>query len=235
MTTKILLVEDEAPIRKFTRINLENEGFEIIEAETGEQGVELARSEHPDIVVLDLMLPGISGYEVCEILRTEFPEIGIIMLTAKSQEIDRILGLEKGTDDYMMKPFNPKELVLRINSLIRRLNLEPGADKKNESQTIITDGPFRLDLYSRTFHKGDKEIDLTPTELSIIRIFMTQLGKAFTRDEIMQLAWGEEYHGETKIIDVNIRRIRSKIEENPAKPEYLETVWGVGYRWKKKD
>ncbi len=235
MTTRILLVEDEAPIRKFTRINLENEGFEIIEAETGEQGVELARKERPDIVVLDLMLPGISGYEVCEILRTEFPEIGIIMLTAKSQEVDRILGLEKGTDDYMMKPFNPKELVLRINSLIRRLNLEPASEKKNDNQTIITDGPFRLDLYSRTFHKGNKEIDLTPTELSIIRIFMTQLGKAFTRDEIMQLAWGEEYHGETKIIDVNIRRIRSKIEENPAKPEYLETVWGVGYRWKKKD
>lgn len=235
MTIKILLVEDEAPIRMFTKINLENEGFQIVEAESGEQGVELARSEHPDIVVLDLMLPGISGYEVCSILRTEMPHIGIIMLTAKSQEIDRILGLEKGTDDYMVKPFNPHELVLRVRSLIRRLKLEEEPTAQRDSSPILTDGPFTLDLYARTFTKNGSLIDLTPTELAIIKMFMTHPGKALSREEILHHAWGEDYQGESKIVDVNVRRIRAKIEDNAAKPAYLETVWGVGYRWKKSE
>lgn len=235
MTIKILLVEDEAPIRMFTKINLENEGFQIVEAESGEQGVELARSEHPDIVVLDLMLPGISGYEVCSILRTEMPHIGIIMLTAKSQEIDRILGLEKGTDDYMVKPFNPHELVLRVRSLIRRLKLEEEPKAQRDSSPILTDGPFTLDLYARTFTKNGSLIDLTPTELAIIKMFMTHPGKALSREEILHHAWGEDYQGESKIVDVNVRRIRAKIEDNAAKPAYLETVWGVGYRWKKSE
>lgn len=235
MTIKILLVEDEAPIRMFTKINLENEGFQIVEAESGEQGVELARSEHPDIVILDLMLPGISGYEVCSILRTEMPHIGIIMLTAKSQEIDRILGLEKGTDDYMVKPFNPHELVLRVRSLIRRLKLEEEPTAQRDSSPILTDGPFTLDLYARTFTKNGSLIDLTPTELAIIKMFMTHPGKALSREEILHHAWGEDYQGESKIVDVNVRRIRAKIEDNAAKPAYLETVWGVGYRWKKSE
>ncbi len=239
MSIKILLVEDEEPIRMFTRINLENEGFSILEAGSGEQGIQLAREEHPDLVVLDLMLPGISGYEVCEILRTEMPHIGIIMLTAKSQEVDRILGLEKGTDDYMMKPFNPHELVLRIRSLLRRLRLDPGVSKPQETKKEpspshqIEDGPFILDLYARTFYKNGELVELTPTELSIVHLFMTEPGKALSREEILHAIWGNDYTGETKIVDVNIRRIRAKIEDNAAKPTYLETVWGVGYRWKK--
>lgn len=235
MGIKILLVEDEAPIRMFTKINLENEGFQIVEAESGEEGVALARTEQPDIVVLDLMLPGISGYDVCTILRTEMPHIGIIMLTAKSQEIDRILGLEKGTDDYMVKPFNPHELVLRMRSLIRRLKLEEHPINSQETSRTLTDGPFTLDLYARTFSKKGKPIDLTPTELSIIKMFMTHPGKALSREEILHQAWGEDYQGESKIVDVNVRRIRAKIEDNAAKPAYLETVWGVGYRWKKSE
>lgn len=235
MSIKILLVEDEAPIRMFTKINLENEGFQIIEAESGEIGVDLARSEHPDIVVLDLMLPGMSGYEVCSILRSEMPHIGIIMLTAKSQEIDRILGLEKGTDDYMIKPFNPHELVLRVRSLIRRLKLNEETANPMESSPSLTDGPFTLDLYARTFSKNGDPIDLTPTELAIIKMFMTHPGKALSREEILHHAWGEDYRGESKIVDVNVRRIRAKIEDNAAKPAYLETVWGVGYRWKKSE
>lgn len=235
MSIKILLVEDEAPIRMFTKINLENEGFQILEAESGEIGVDLARSEHPDIVVLDLMLPGISGYEVCSILRSEMPHIGIIMLTAKSQEIDRILGLEKGTDDYMIKPFNPHELVLRIRSLIRRLKLNEESANPMESSPSLSDGPFTLDLYARTFSKNGIPIDLTPTELAIIKMFMTHPGKALSREEILHHAWGEDYRGESKIVDVNVRRIRAKIEDNAAKPAYLETVWGVGYRWKKSE
>lgn len=233
MSNRILLVEDEESIRKFTKINLELEGFEVIEAETGEKGVELARSKHPDIVVLDLMLPGISGYEVCEILRTEMPRIGIIMLTAKSQEIDRILGLEKGTDDYMMKPFNPKELVLRIKSLARRLG--PEEHEEPEQKQIIEDGPYRLDLYSHTFYKNGVEIDLTPTELAIVKLFISEPGRAFDRMEIKSKVWVAEDVRDTKIVDVNVRRIRAKIEENPSNPQYLETVWGVGYRWKKSE
>lgn len=235
MSIKILLVEDEAPIRMFTKINLENEGFQILEAESGEIGVDLARSEDPDIVVLDLMLPGMSGYEVCSILRSEMPHIGIIMLTAKSQEIDRILGLEKGTDDYMIKPFNPHELVLRVRSLIRRLKLNEESANPMESSPSLTDGPFTLDLYARTFSKNGVPIDLTPTELAIIKMFMTHPGKALSREEILLHAWGEDYRGESKIVDVNVRRIRAKIEDNAAKPAYLETVWGVGYRWKKSE
>lgn len=231
MKVRILLVEDEESIRKFTKINLSQAGFEILEAETGEEGIEIARREKPEILVLDLMLPGISGYEVCETLRTEMPQIGIIMLTAKSQEIDKILGLEKGADDYMIKPFNPKELVLRCKSLVRRLDLDK--DTSVDDPRLIEDGPFTLDLYSRAFYKDNEPIDLTPTELSIVKIFISKPGRAFTRDEIMNLAWGEDYSGDSKIVDVNIRRIRAKIELNPAKPVYLETVWGVGYRWKK--
>lgn len=228
MAVKILLVEDEEAIRKFTRINLEQEGWKIYEAESGEEGLEIARRVEPDLAILDLMLPGISGYDVCETLRRERPKIGIIMLTAKSQDVDRILGLEKGTDDYMIKPFNPHELVLRIQSLIRRLDIDT-----DEEELRIEQGPFVLDLEARTLYKEGREIDLTPTELSIIKLFFEESGKALSRDFILSAVWGEDYNGETKIVDVNVRRIRAKVEENPAKPVYLETVWGVGYRWKK--
>lgn len=228
MKKKILLVEDEVAIRKFTKINLERADFDVIEAGTGEEGVELAFKEDPDIVILDIMLPGIDGYEVCKILRTQKPGIGIIMLTAKSQEVDKILGLEQGSDDYLIKPFNPQELILRIKSLVRRLDYKPSKPTKHET---VEDGPFVLDFYSKSLTKNGELIDLTPTELSIVKIFMTNKGRAITREELMELAWGEDFNGDTKIIDVNIRRIRAKIEDRPAKPDYLQTVWGVGYRW----
>lgn len=230
MSYKVLLVEDEVAIRKFTKINVERAGFQVFEAGSGEEGIEIALRERPHIVILDVMLPGMSGYEVCNILRNEIPSIGIIMLTAKSQEVDKILGLEQGTDDYMIKPFNPQELVLRIKSLVRRIDYKLDT---NEAENMLKDGPFALDSYSKKFTKDGVVIDLTPTELSLMKIFMTNKDKAFTREELMDLAWGEDNKADTKIIDVNIRRIRSKIEDNPAKPEYLHTVWGVGYRWGK--
>ena len=228
MKHTVLLVEDEVAIRKFTKINLERAGFNVLEAGTGEEGIEIAFRQSPDIVILDIMLPGIDGYEVCKILRTQMPNIGIIMLTAKSQEVDKILGLEQVTDDYLVKPFNPQELVLRIKSLVRRLDYKSSKPTQHES---LTDGPFTLDFYSKSLTKNGEKIDLTPTELAIIKIFLTNIGRAISREELMDLAWGEEFNGDTKIIDVNIRRIRAKIEDNPAKPEYLQTVWGVGYRW----
>lgn len=225
MNEKILLVEDEENIRKFTRINLEREGFEVLEAETGEKGVEIAERENPAVVILDIMLPGIDGYEVCSILRKSIPNTGIIMLTAKTQEDDKIFGLEKGADDYLAKPFNPKELILRIKSLIRRL--------KDSDTSVIMRGPFELDVNAKTLKKNGVFVDLTPTELSIITLFIENPGRAFSRSELLDKNWGADYIGETKIVDVNIRRLRSKIEDNPGKPEYLETVWGTGYRWKK--
>lgn len=227
MKTKVLLVEDEESIRKFVKINLEREGYIIFEAGSGEDGIEVARRERPDIVVLDIMLPGIDGFEVCKTLRGEFPSLGIIMLTAKAEDYDKIMGLQYGTDDYLTKPFNPTELTLRIKSIERRL--EPEEVKESN---IIVDPPFKIDSYSRKFYKDDEELELTPTEYQIIKIFMTNPGKAMTRDEILRLVWGDDFLGDSKIVDVNIRRLRSKIETNPAKPNYIETVWGTGYRWK---
>lgn len=225
MKNRVLLVEDEDNIRLFTKINLEREGFEVLEANSGEMGLDIALKYNPDVVILDIMLPGIDGFEVCRLLREKLPSIGIIMLTAKTQDVDRINGLENGTDDYLSKPFNPVELILRIKSLIRRL------DTIQQSSDLIVSYPFKLDLYSKSFHKDGKELELTPTELAIITIFMSNPGRAFSRNELLDLTWGSEFDGDIKIVDVNIRRLRSKIEDNASKPKYIETVWGTGYRW----
>lgn len=222
---KILLVEDEDNIRLFTKINLEREGFEVLEAESGEKGVELALKYNPQVVILDIMLPGIDGFEVCKILREKLPKIGIIMLTAKTQDVDRINGLESGTDDYLSKPFNPVELILRIKSLIRRI------DSIQNNSDLINIYPFKLDLYSKTFYKEGKEIELIPTELAMVTIFVSNPGRAFSRNELLNMTWGEDFEGDIKIVDVNIRRLRAKIEDNSSKPKYIETVWGTGYRW----
>ncbi len=231
MSRKILIVEDEDSIRKFVKINLERAEFQVLEADTGEKGIEIARKEDIDILVLDIMLPGIDGFEVCKILREEYPKIGIIMLTAKSQDIDKIMGLEYGTDDYMTKPFNPTELVLRVKSLARRMDIRDGED----DESILEFGPFRIDKYSRQFFKNGVEMDLTPTEFSIAKLFIENPGKAFERDEILNLIWGYDFVGGSKILDVDIRRLRAKKEKDPSYPEYIETVWGLGYRWKNQD
>lgn len=231
MDRSILIVEDEASIRKFVRINLERSGFNVFEAETGEEALKIARKEHIDIAILDIMLPGIDGFQVCKILRQEFPKMGIIMLTAKSQDIDKIMGLEYGTDDYMTKPFNPTELVLRVKSLARRVD----SSEIKESSSLLVSKPFKIDTYSRKFFKDGEEIELTPTEYAIAKLFLEQPGRAFKRDEILNMVWGYDFIGDSKIVDVNIRRLRAKIEEDPSKPVYIETVWGIGYRWKEND
>lgn len=223
---RILVVEDESPIRGFIRINLNRNGFDVCEASSGEEGIRIANLEHIDIVILDIMLPGINGFDVCEVLRRDFPKIGIIMLTAKSQDMDKIMGLEYGADDYMIKPFNPLELVLRVKSLIRRMG-GPGDDKK-----AIEYGPFKIDTYSRKLYKNNAEVELTPTEYALVKTFMENPGRALKRDDLLDMIWGYDFVGDTKIVDVNIRRLRSKIEDNPADPAYIQTVWGTGYRWK---
>lgn len=222
----VLIIEDESSIRKFVKINLERKNLKVFEAESAEIGLEILNKEKIDIILLDLMLPGIDGIESCKIIREKNKNVGIIMLTAKSQDEDKISGLTSGADDYITKPFNPTELILRIEKLYSRIyKLEP-------EETIIKEGVFTLNLKSREFFKADKFIELTPTEFNIIEMFLKNKDKAFSRDEILNIIWGEKYLGDSKIVDVNIRRIRSKIEDDPANPEYLLTVWGVGYKFR---
>jgi len=223
---KVLVVEDEPSIRKFIVINLERSGFDVLEAETGEKAVEMAEACKPGVMVLDVMLPGIDGFEVCTMLRDRMPELIIIMLTARGQDIDKITGLELGADDYMVKPFNPRELTARINTVLRRM----------ERSRLPEDAPLEyknlvMDLKSQKFFKDGVEIELTPTEFSVLKMFMSNVGRALSRNELFNAVWGRNYFGDLKTLDVYIRRIREKIEEDPSKPRYIETVWGYGYRW----
>ena len=228
--TKILLVEDEESIRGFLKINLERNSFEVIEAETGEEGIEKALREKPEIIILDVMLPGIDGFQVCSRLRKEFSNVGIIMLTAKGQDMDKIMGLEFGADDYIIKPFNPLEVVLRVKAILRRIGISE--DESSNNKNKLMGGPFIIDLYSQKLLKNNKEIDVTPKEYMLMKLFIENPNKAFTRDELLNLIWGYNFFGDPKIIDVNIRRLRSKIEDDSSNPQYIETVWGIGYRWK---
>ncbi len=223
---KILIVEDEASIRKFIAINLERSGFEVLEAENGEKALQMAVLHKPAVMVLDVMLPGIDGFQVCTRLRTEMPELIIIMLTARGQDIDKITGLELGADDYMVKPFNPRELTARIHAVLRRAE-----GIKASQETSLKYKNLLMDLNSQKFFKDGKEIELTPTEFSVLKMFMSNIGRALSRNEIFNCVWGKNYFGDLKTLDVYIRRIREKIEDNPSKPQFIETVWGYGYRW----
>ena len=226
---KILLIEDEASIRGFLKINLKRNNFDVLECDNGEEGIQIALLERPKIVILDVMLPGIDGFEVCKILREKISDIGIIMLTAKGQDMDKIIGLEYGADDYIVKPFNPMEVILRIKAILRRIGKE---EKENE---ILENGPFKIDLYSQKVSKNDVELDLTPKEYLLMKLFLENPKKAFTRDELLNILWGKNYFGDLKIIDVNIRRLRAKIENDSSAPKYIETIWGTGYRWNGKE
>ena len=226
---KVLVLEDEASIRGFVVINLRRGGYEPIEAETGEQALELL-NKHPDIRValLDVMLPDIDGFEVCRRIRALDLRIGIIMLTAKSQEMDKVTGLMTGADDYVTKPFSPAELTARVDALYRRLG---GAGEGFADGGDISGGPFRLNTRNRSLEKQGRRIRLTQTEYAIMKLFMENPGKALSREEILTEVWGQDYFGELKIVDVNIRRLRIKIEDDPTLPGYITTVWGFGYKW----
>lgn len=228
MENKVLIVEDEESIRGFLKINFRKNDFIVIEAGSGEEGIIKAGQEKPSVVLLDVMLPGMDGFQVCEILRKEFPHMGIIMLTARSQDIDRIKGLEYGADDYVLKPFNTTELILRAKSLLRRLVGNKSADKAE----TVSSGVFRLEVYSQRVFKDGTEIMLTPKEYLLLKLLLENQNKAFTRDELLDKIWGYDFIGDTKIVDVNIRRLRSKIEDKNSTAMYIETVWGTGYRWR---
>jgi len=226
---KVLVLEDESSIRSFVVINLKRSGYEPIEAETGEQAMAQIKV-HPDIKValLDVMLPDIDGFEVCRKIRAADSKIGIIMLTAKSQEMDKVTGLMTGADDYVTKPFSPAELTARIDALYRRIG---GDDSEDENDGELRHGPFRLNTRNRTLEKNSERIKLTQIEYSIMKLFMDNPGKALSREDILNAVWGRDYFGELKIVDVNIRRLRIKIEDDPTIPAYITTVWGYGYKW----
>ena len=225
---KILVLEDEPNIRSFVVINLRRNGYQPIEAENGMQALEKLE-ENPDIslALLDVMLPDIDGFEVCRRIRASGSKIGIIMLTAKSQEIDKVTGLMTGADDYVTKPFSPAELTARVDALVRRL----GDEASDKRSFVITSGPFILNTRNRTLEKDCKRLKLTQIEYQLMKLFMENPGKAMSRDDILRAVWGDNFSGELKTVDVNIRRLRIKIEADPTEPEYLTTVWGFGYKW----
>lgn len=227
---KILIVEDESSIRKFININLSINGFTVIEAESGEKALEMIDEYKPSIIILDIMLPGIDGFEVCQKIRETRSDIIIIMLTARGQDMDKIMGLGLGADDYMVKPFNPLELVARIKAILRRSEKTSPLPKDR-----IRFGNLEMDNKAQKFYKNSSEVELTPTEFSIVKAFMNNPGKAFSRDELLNTIWGQDYFGDVKTVDVHIRRLREKIEDNPSSPRYIETVWGFGYRWQEEN
>ena len=226
---KVLVLEDEENIRSFVVINLKRAGYQTIEAGTGEDAL-AALKDNLDIKValLDIMLPGIDGFEVCRRIRAMDNKIGIIMLTARAQEMDKVTGLMTGADDYVTKPFSPAELTARVDALFRRT----GGDTAPASADEISDPPFLLNTRNRTLEKNGQWVKLTQVEYSIIKLFMENPGKALSREEILDTVWGKDYFGELKIVDVNIRRLRIKIEDNAQKPTYVNTVWGYGYKWR---
>ena len=223
---KVLVLEDESSIRSFIVINLRRAGYEVVEAESGEEALEKL-SLHSDVRValLDIMLPGIDGFDVCRRIRATNATIGIIMLTARSQEMDKVTGLMTGADDYVTKPFSPAELTARVDALMRRSG--GGAVEAGE----IDQPPFLLNTRNRTLEKNGQRIKLTQVEYAIIKMFMENPGKALSREEILDKVWGHDYFGELKIVDVNIRRLRLKIEDNATNPTYITTIWGFGYKW----
>ena len=225
---KVLVLEDEANIRSFVVINLKRAGYEAVEAETGAKALEQLRC-NPDIKValLDVMLPDMDGFEVCRRIRATDTQLGIIMLTARTQEMDKVTGLMTGADDYMTKPFSPAELTARIDALYRRVG--GGAAQTDSSE--IHHPPFLLNTRNRTLEKNGQRIKLTQVEYSIVKLFMDNPGKALSREEILNAVWGNDYFGELKIVDVNIRRLRIKIEDDTANPTFITTVWGFGYKW----
>ena len=225
---KVWVLEDEENIRSFVVINLKRAGYETIEAGTGEEAL-AALKANPSIKValLDIMLPGIDGFEVCRRIRAMDNKIGIIMLTARTQEMDKVTGLLTGADDYVTKPFSPAELTARVDALFRRT----GGGEEEASPDEIVEAPFRLNTRNRTLEKNGQRVKLTQVEYGSVKLFMENPGKALSREEILDAVWGKDYFGELKIVDVNIRRLRIKIEDNPTKPTYVNTVWGYGYKW----
>ncbi len=224
---KVLILEDELNIRSFVVINLKRAGYDAIEAGTGMEALEKL-NRYPDIgvAILDVMLPDIDGFEVCRRIRATNKQMGIIMLTARTQEMDKVTGLMTGADDYVTKPFSPAELTARIDALYRRIGGDSGIDSE-----LISQGPFVMNTRNHTLEKNGNRIRLTQVEYAILKLFMQNPGRALSREDVFSGVWGRDYENDLKIVDVNIRRLRIKIEDDTANPSYITTVWGFGYKW----
>ncbi|EJX07617.1 two component transcriptional regulator, winged helix family [gut metagenome] len=228
---RVLVVEDEESIRDLIALNLRTEGYEVLEADSAEKGLNLLNhSDGCDAAILDVMLPGMNGFSLCETIRQDDRGIGIIILSAKSMEKDKIQGLSIGADDYMTKPFSVKELLARVNALCRRVNRSSNSKKSGEERRMVS-GQFVLDQKSRMLYKSGRSIELTQVEFQIMELFFQNPGTALERSTILKGVWGENYYGDVKIVDVNIRRLRMKVEDEPSSPKHILTVWGYGYRW----
>ena len=227
---RILVAEDEDAIREFVVINLNRMGYEVVDVASGEAALEEYEKGGGDfdIALLDVMMPGIDGFEVCKQIRAKSGSIGIIMLSAKSQEMDKVSGLMMGADDYITKPFSPSELIARVDAVHRRVSMSRAG---GEAVSKIASGGFVLNLKSRSLTKDGQPIELTQVEFQIMEFFLSNPDVAMERSEILSKVWGENYYGDIKIVDVNIRRLRMKIEDNPSNPRYILTIWGYGYKW----
>lgn len=227
---RILVCEDEDSIREFVVLNLIRSGYEVVDVNCGEDAVKAFEEADGnfDMALLDIMMPGMDGFAVCKKLREKSNAIGIIMLSAKSQEMDKVSSLMIGADDYITKPFSISELIARVDAVCRRVTM---THSKPEASTTIVSGPFSLNLKSRTIFKNDVQVDLTQVEYQIMEYFFKNQNTALDRTSILNHIWGDSYYGDDKIVDVNIRRIRMKIEEEPSNPQYILTIWGYGYKW----
>ena len=226
---KILVVDDEALLVKGIRFNLQNDGYEVITGCDGLEAVELARTQSPDLIVLDVMMPRMDGLDACSKIR-EFSDVPIILLTAKTADMDKLLGFDQGADDYLTKPFNILELKARIRALLRRSGASAAkAAPKNE----LVGGSIRLDLDGRNAYRGEAPVDLTAKEFDVIEFLMRNPGRVYSRDDLLNTIWAYEYRSDIRTVDVHIRRLREKLEENPAQPKHIMTKWGVGYFFKK--
>jgi DNA-binding response OmpR family regulator len=225
---QVLLVEDDDNIRRFISIHLINHGFVVREAALGRDALDSFQDSRPDIVVLDIMLPDANGFDICRALREQDPGIIIVFLTARGQDLDKIKGLEIGADDYIVKPFNPLELVARIKAILRRTDIALPPQRQ-----VLESGPIRIDLNANKLFKHDDCIELTPKEFQMMRTFLEQPDTALSRNELLNLVWGEDYIGDPKTVDVHVRRLREKIEDDSSNPHWIETVWGLGYRLRK--
>ena len=224
---KVLIMEDEVNIRSFVVINLKRAGYEPLEAGTGTEALEvIARNPDIGVAILDIMVPELDGFEVCRRIRANNKKMGIIMLTARTQEMVMVTGLMTGADDYVTKRFSPAELTARIDALFRRIGGDPAA-----SSELLSQGPFIMNTRNHTLEKAGNRIRLTQVEYAIMKLFMQNPGRALSREDILSAVWGKDYDGELKIVDVNIRRLRIKIEDDTANPTYITTVWGFGYKW----
>ena len=225
---KILIVDDEKLLVKGIKFNLENEGYEVDAVYNGEDALALAQENDYDLIVLDLMLPKMDGLEVCRRIR-EFSKVPVVMLTAKGEDTDKLLGFEYGADDYIAKPFNVLELKARIRAILRRSATRTA---KTDTETRVDGGAIVLELSERLAYVGERPVDLTPKEFDLLELLMRSPNCVFSRESLLNTVWGYDYPGDIRTVDVNIRRLREKLEDNPAEPEHILTKWGIGYYYK---